>query len=222
MSPTLQTEVREPQIIPSDKITEDTTAAFGFSTPETGSRWAELVRQVERGDASGMEELYRLFSKGIRLFLSRQPGVQDLDDRVHDTFVTVVQAIRRGDLREPDRLMGFVRTVVRRQVAAHIHKVVQMRRETEDVEIHNLTSDFSDPEQSAMKKQRDELVTTVLRDIPQRDREILIRFYYKEHTQEEICSQMNLNETQFRLLKSRAKARFGDLGRKMMNRRKIF
>ena len=47
-----------------------------------------------------------------------------LDDKVHDTFLVVVQAIRRGELRDPQRLMGFVRTVVRRQVAAHIDKVV--------------------------------------------------------------------------------------------------
>jgi DNA-directed RNA polymerase specialized sigma24 family protein len=43
-------------------------------------------------------------------------GPQDLDDRVHDTFLIVVQAISKGDLREPERLMGFVRTVVRRLV----------------------------------------------------------------------------------------------------------
>jgi len=44
---------------------------------------------------------------------------------VHDTFVIVVQAIRKGELREPERLMGFVRTVVRRQVAAQIDHAVQ-------------------------------------------------------------------------------------------------
>ena len=53
---------------------------------------------------------------------------QDLDDRVHDTFLIVVQAIKRGELREPERLMGFVRTVVRRQVAAQIEREMQNRR----------------------------------------------------------------------------------------------
>ena len=49
-----------------------------------------------------------------------QLGPQDLDDRVHDTFLVAAQSIQRGELREPDRLMGFVRTIVRRQVAAQI------------------------------------------------------------------------------------------------------
>jgi len=55
-----------------------------------------------------------------------------------------------------------------------------------------------------------------------RDREILTRFYLQEQTQEEICAEMNLSDTQFRLLKSRAKARFGELGRKKLARRKFF
>jgi len=53
-----------------------------------------------------MEELYRVFSRGIRFYLCRQLGPQELDDKVHDTFLIVVQAICRGELRDPDRLMG--------------------------------------------------------------------------------------------------------------------
>src|SRR3954449_3499141 len=89
--------------------------------------WTSLVEKVRSGSEEGMTDLYRLFSKGIRFYLCRQLGPQELDDKVHDTFLIVVQAIRRGDLREPERLMGFVRTVVRRQVAGHIDKAVQCR-----------------------------------------------------------------------------------------------
>jgi RNA polymerase sigma-70 factor (ECF subfamily) len=52
-----------------------------------------------------------------------------------------------------------------------------------------------------------------------RDREILTRFYLDEQTQEQICGEMNLTETQFRLLKSRAKARFGELGRRKLQQK---
>jgi len=48
------------------------------------------------------------------------------------------------------------------------------------------------------------------------EREILRRFYLEEQTQEQICAEMGLTETQFRLLKSRAKARFGELGRRRL------
>jgi DNA-directed RNA polymerase specialized sigma24 family protein len=59
----------------------------------------------------------------------------------------------------------------------------------------------------------------ILQAIPRRDREILTRFYLKEQTQEEICEEMKLTETQFRLLKSRAKSRFGALGRRRLMRK---
>ncbi|MFM2124368.1 MAG: hypothetical protein RL328_819, partial [Acidobacteriota bacterium] len=103
------------------EINEPETASTG-DEPYAG--WVALVQRIQSGETDGMEELYQLFSRGIRFYLCRQLGPQELDDKVHDSFVVVVQAIRRGELREPERLMGFVRTVVRRQVAAYIDRAV--------------------------------------------------------------------------------------------------
>jgi RNA polymerase sigma-70 factor, ECF subfamily len=182
--------------------------------------WLELVDKIKNDDATGMEELYHLFSKGMRYYLCRQLGPQDLDDRVHDCFLVVVQAIRRGELREPDRLMGFVRTIVRRQIASHIDLAIQARRQTVDLDLTHGVADTSlDPERTVMSRQHEQLAFEVLKGISRKDREILARFYLQEQTQETICREMNLTETQFRLLKSRAKARFGEIGRKKLTRR---
>ncbi len=184
--------------------------------------WTALVAKIQSGDQSGMEELYRLFSRGIRFYLCRQLGPQEIDDRLHETFLIVVQAIQRGDLRDPERLMGFVRTVVRRQVAAYIDEAVHTRREQVDLELGVRVADRRQtPEEQVMKQQRVELMRVVLGAISKRDREILTRFYIQEQPQEQICTEMNLSETQFRLLKSRAKARFGELGKKKLGRRSL-
>jgi len=184
---------------------------------EVYAGWVELVDRIRAGTTDGMEELYALFSRGIRFYLVRQLGPQDLEDKIHDTFVVVVQAIRRGELREPSRLMGFVRTIVRRQVAAHIDKLVQSRKEQTEVDNSvRLTDPSTNPEESAIFTQRKALIHRVLSEIPSRDREILTRFYLEEQSQEQICAEMNLSDTQFRLLKSRAKARFGELGKKRL------
>jgi RNA polymerase sigma-70 factor (ECF subfamily) len=186
------------------------------------SRWVSLVDSVRRGEESGLEELYRVFSRGIRFYFCRQLGPQELDDKVHDTFLIVVQAIQRGDLREPARLLGFIRTIVRRQVAAHIDQAVQSRRERIDLDCGLPIADREqDPEQEAIVRQRADLMREVLRAISQRDREILTRFYLFEQSQEQICREMRLTETQFRLLKSRAKARFGELGKRKLGRRNL-
>ena len=183
--------------------------------------WVDLVHRIraaeEGSQAEGMAELYQLFSRGIRFYLVRQLGVQELEDKVHDTVVVVVQAIRRGELREPSRLMGFVRTIVRRQVAAHIDKAVQARREPVEIDTTVRIADpGQDPEEIAIFSERKDLIHRVLSEIPARDREILTRFYLEEQSQEQICTEMDLSDTQFRLLKSRAKARFGELGKKRL------
>jgi len=134
----------------------------------------------------------------------------------------VVLAIRRGELREPERLMGFVRTIVRRQVAAHIDKVVHSRREQAEFDTTIRVPDpRGNPEETAIFRQRIGLIRQVLAELSDRDREILTRFYVDEQGQDQICSEMALTETQFRLLKSRAKARFGELGKKKLVNRSL-
>src|ERR1700683_3605150 len=214
-------DISRPEISGPGMLT-GTAETAADSAPEAYAGWVELVERIKSGESGSMEELYQLFSKGIRFYLCRQLGPQELDDKVHNTFVVVVQAIRRGELREPSRLMGFVRTIVRRQVAAHIDKVVHTRRDQIDLDSTvRLADPEGNPEERAMFSQRTELINRVLGELSDRDREILTRFYLLEQSQDQICSEMALSETQFRLLKSRAKARFGELGKKKLTHRAL-
>jgi len=179
-----------------------------------GPSWSELVERIRAGESSGLEDLYRVFSKGIRYYLYRQIGPQDLDDKVHDVFVIITQSIRNGDLREPERLMGYVRTIVRRQVAAHIDGAVQARRHSELTDSRYTCDQQPNPERRLIERQNQELALRILNSLQKRDREVLIRFYLDEQPADRICREMGLSETQFRLIKSRAKARFGELGRR--------
>jgi RNA polymerase sigma-70 factor, ECF subfamily len=164
-----------------------------------------------------MEELYQVFLKGARWLLCRQLGPRDLEDKVHDLFVIVTQSICNGELRQPERLMGYVRTVVRRQVVAHIRDAMRARRNYSHAEQDHLLADREpDPERSAIERQQEELVFRILNVIAKRDREVLVRFYLEEEPVEEICRQMHLTPNQFRLIKSRAKARFEELGKRRL------
>lgn len=192
---------------------------FVRESETTAIDWAGIVARIRNRENSAMEELYVIFEKGIRYYFCRQLGAQELDDRVHDTFLIVVQAIQRGDVREPARLMGFIRTVVRRQVAAYIDQMVHNRREELDLEQGTRIADGRrNPEQNVVVRQNAAIVKNALEQLPERDREILIRFYLLEEPQEQICQAMELTETQFRLFKSRAKARFGEIGKKKLQR----
>ena len=167
-----------------------------------------------------MEELYAIFAKGVRFFLWRQLGSQDLDDKVHDVFLIITHSIQKGELREPERLMGYVRTVVRRQVAMHIGSAVQSRRNLQAIDPGMILSDHRpDPERRAIEKEYQDVALRMLGGLPKREREVLIRFYLQEQTADEICRDLNLTETQFRLMKSRAKARYGELGKRRFAQR---
>ena len=183
------------------------------------TEWAKLVESIRAGDQEAMTQLYATFGRGVRYYLSRQLGAQEIDDKVHDTFLVVLGAIQRDELREPERLMGFVRTVVRRLVATHIDHLVEERKERTDLEDGFLMADDRvDPERDALRRQKVEIMQQVLHTISRRDREILTRFYLYEQSQEQICREMGLNDTQFRLLKSRAKQRFAELGKRRLEK----
>ena len=185
--------------------------------------WSRLVDRIQAGDPAGMEQLYAVFVKGVRFFLWRQLGPQDLDDKVHDVFLIITQSIRRGELRDPERLMGYVRTVVRRQVAAHIDSAVNARRNQQSIDPSLTLSDHQpDPERRAIEKENQDVALRMLGGLPRRDREVLIRFYLEEQSAAEICRDLKLTETQFRLIKSRAKARYGELGRRRFSQRSGF
>lgn len=208
-----------PRLVPSQAVAVEPAdrpeqeQPGGLATPD----WAKLCERIRAGDQDAMTDLYGVFAKGIRYFLLRNLGPEDLDDKVHDCFLAVAQAIRNGDLREPERLMGYVRTVVKRKIAASIDVAVQQRRSRVEFEetLFTVCDWRENPEAALLTRQRADIARKVLSGISVRDREILNRFYVLEQTQEQICGEMGLSYNQFRLLKSRAKARFGELGKRL-------
>ena len=212
---------RFPALTVMNPVFDEVTYPQPFSTPVGDIDWQSLVERIQSGDPDGMKELYRLFSRGIRFFICRHLGPQELDDRVHDTFIVVVEAIQRGELREPERLMPFVRTVVRRVVAANINRAIQQRRDHAEFNSDTTADRRFTPEETAIHKQNEQIAFSVLRSISSRDREILTRFYLLEERPEEICENMELTENQFRLLKSRALQRFIQQGKRQVHRRAL-
>lgn len=182
--------------------------------------WNIVVDLIQRGDPAGEETLYRNLESGARLFLQRRLGIQDVDNRVHDLFLIVVGAIRRGELRQPDHLMGFVRTILYRQLNLEIGRIVRRRESLAGMDsAAHLTTAEPTPEQQALAGEKVKLMKQVLREMSSRDFEILSRCYLREQSPERICSEMALTLVQFHLLKSRAKARLTELMRRKLARR---
>ena len=173
--------------------------------------WSKVVGLIQEGDPSGEETLYRTLLSGARQFLRRRLGTQDVDDRVHEVFLIVTQAIRRGDVQHPESLMAFVRTVLYRQLNLEIGEVIRRRERSGAIdETPYLPAADPTPEERSIAVQKATLMKQMLREMSERDYEILSRFYLREQPAEQICAETGLTQVQFQLLKSRAKARLAD------------
>lgn len=193
-------QIEMPEVLVSPEESAEATAVY--------ADWSDLMLRMHSGQTDGMEELYQLFSAAMRFYLARHVAADDIEARIYTTLAAVSEAVLSGELREPERLMGFVRSTVQKQIAGHPAPQVS------PVEIwrHN-------PEEITVFHQKTNLINQVLSELGEMDREILTRFYVLEQSQEEICEAMELSATQFRLLKTRAKARFGELGKKKLSLR---
>jgi RNA polymerase sigma-70 factor, ECF subfamily len=77
---------------------------------ETG-REIDFVSRIMAGDRQAEAELIDSYSRGGRIIIRRAGGATIIDDLCQETFRIVLEKIRSGDIREPERLSGFIRGV---------------------------------------------------------------------------------------------------------------
>jgi RNA polymerase sigma-70 factor, ECF subfamily len=177
--------------------------------------WSSIVERIRTGDSAACEELYSAAFPDVRRWFSHRLGVQYADDRTHDTYLATIRAII-GDPREPDRLPGFIHVIAHRHFCSSVRSLRQSR--FREIAPDNLTllDPACDLDGAIIAREKRDWVKRALRALPPEQREILERFYVFEQTSEQICREMELTETQFRLLKWRAKAQFGALAKKRL------
>src|SRR3954452_17163052 len=80
-------------------------------SPEDAAR---LVARIQSGDRAAEAELVARFSRGLLLMLRRLAQNPALADDLHqETLALVLQKVRHGEVREPEKLAGFIRSTAR-------------------------------------------------------------------------------------------------------------
>ena len=182
------------------------------SGPETLPAFSEVVENVRNGHPDGLQQLYGVF-RILSGSLRRQLGFFEFEDRIHDMFIVVAEAIREGKLREAGALPSYIYGVARLSLCSNIG--VRTRRERlsgslrhwVESRVHPLN-----PEDRLVARERSQIMRQLLGTLGEREREVLTRFYLHEQTKEQICEEMRLTDTQFRLTKTRAKQRLSRMG----------
>ena len=184
------------------------------SGPETPLAFSEVVENVRNGHPEGLHQLYNVF-RILSGSLRRQLGYYEFEDRIHDMFIVVAEAIRDGKLREAGALPSYIYGVARLSLCSNIG--VRTRRERLSGSLRHwvaLRTHAQNPEDRLVEHERSQIMRELLGTLGEREREILTRFYLHEQTKEQICEEMRLTDTQFRLTKSRAKQRLSRIGQR--------
>ncbi len=175
---------------------------------------ADLVRRIRNGDPRAEEELIARFGEGLTFLLRRWTrGHSDAEDLYQETFRLALEKIRRGEVRDPERLAGFLRSLARNLSIEHYRKAARRGAREEEIET---AADTANPDTGQLgqllRKEKVTLVRRLLEELgSDRDRQILFRFYIAEEDKESIRTDLGLTAPEFNLVLFRARRRYRDL-----------
>ena len=162
---------------------------------------AALFERIRLGDAAAEEELVQSFGgKVFAMAVARTRDREASRDLVQDVMWAVVQGLRGGQLRAPDKLAAFVSGTARNLINNYFRT---RARATRDVP-HAPSSWMTDPSQSAEDQQRAQLVRRAVSELDSDDRRILMLTLVEGLTPGEIASRLRLSPEVVRQRKSRA------------------
>ena len=173
---------------------------------------ARLVERIRSGDGRAEEELVERYGRGIAILLARHTnGRPEAEDLYQEAFRLALEKLRRGELRQAEKLPGFLARIARNLAIEHYRKL-QRRRTQVDSEAAGAASVDSSQLQRLLAGEHAGIVRRVLAELRnRRDREILFRYYIAEEERERICADLALTGPQFNRVLHRARERYRDL-----------
>lgn len=174
----------------------------------------DLVERIRSGDPGAEEELVARFGEGLSFLLRRWTRDHAAaEDLYQETFRLALEKIRAGEVRDPDRLAGYLRSLAKNLSIHHYRRGAVREVREEDLEI---AADVSVPEAGQLgqllRKEKAALVRRVLEELgSERDRQVLFRFYIAEEDRESIRGDLGLSGPELNLVLFRARRRYRDL-----------
>ena len=182
------------------------------ATSDAGSA-ADLVSRIRAGDRQAEAELVERYSRGVKVIIRTKTGNAAIaEDRYQETFRIVLEKIRQGDVREPEKLSGFICSVARNLVIDYFRRTAQQKSLTEIDESDLLPHHAPSQLEVLLQKEKVAIVRQVISGLPtDRDRQVLFRFYIAEEEKEEICAALGLTSLHFNRVLHRARERYKEL-----------
>ncbi len=167
---------------------------------------------IRAGDPRAEERLFARFGRPVALLLDRHTGGRpEREDLFQDTFRLLIEKLRRGEVREPEKLPGYVAHLARNLATEHYRKAV--RRKTDPAPPEDLDrpteggalDDLLAAENAALARAVIGELSTA------RDRQVLLRFYLGGEDRDGLCRELDLSSVQFHRVLHRARQRYKEL-----------
>lgn len=177
---------------------EEAVLTLVLLTPEQQRLLAERIRAR---DPSAEEELVRLFSARIAMMArARLRDAEVARDVTQDVLFAVIRALRQGQVREAERLSGFVYGTARNLINNHLR--TRSRLPAEDpLDDQAVALDMPDLVEDA---ERGSLVKLALVDLDETSRTILLLTLVEDLKPGDIAARLGLSAEVVRARKSRA------------------
>jgi RNA polymerase sigma-70 factor (ECF subfamily) len=187
-----------------------------------GSSDAGLVSRIRSGERSAEDELVQRFSRGVSIIIGQSlADPSSAADAYQETFRLALLKVRAGEVREPERLAGFVCGIARSLVIEHFRGEARFKERHEAEPDRQLASPEPSQLDQLLRKERAALARLVLSELPSdRDRKILFRFYLEDDEKDDICADLGITALHFNQVISRARQRYKKIYESMMEGRK--
>ncbi len=194
-----------------------------MSNPRAFRPPAELVSAIRGGEPQAEEELVVRYRRGVTIILRQYLGQgAEAEDLFQETFRLTLVKVRGGEVREPERLAGFVSALARNLAIQSMRR--DQRRQTEpglEPEVsagagtsgHPLARRMPESQlERLLRGEAAELVRQVIGDLrTERDRQLLLRYYLAEEDSATIRADLALSRDHFYRVLHRAKQRYRKL-----------
>jgi RNA polymerase sigma-70 factor (ECF subfamily) len=160
---------------------------------------ADLVLRVGEGHREAEAEVCRRLAPRIKLYGLRHLGsASAADDLVQHVLLKMIEALRAGRLREPDKLPHFVLGTCRLTV-------VDLRRSAQRQErlLAQFVSDLRRDE-STMPRLDDDQLARCVDGLKERERTVVVLTFYDEQTAAEAAGFLGISEANLRVIRHRA------------------
>jgi RNA polymerase sigma-70 factor, ECF subfamily len=154
-----------------------------------------------------------LYGRPVAILLDRHTnGRPEAEDLFQDTFRIALEKLRRGELREPAKLPGFLAQIARSLAIEHYRKAARRKTEPDSDALDAAPARGDGPLAHLLTSENASLVRRVIQDLGNdRDRQILLRYYIAEEDKDRISNDFGLTSLQFNRVLHRARHRYKEL-----------